>query len=143
MFKIFLFVLVLLNGCSNPFGTDEVVDACSDCKLDVYCELPQDENGVYLLQWNDGLIQTYTTVFAETDCGWSRRIQWDTNYQYRIGVDWVSLINPASMTDDEGNGRIIFGVWEDFVGYTITCYGGYMDECDNHHVDSLRIKIIR
>ena len=143
MVRILLLLFLIVSGCSNPFNSEEVVDACSDCKLDVYCELPQDENGVYLLQWNDGLVQTYTTVFAETDCGWSRRIQWDTNYRYNIGGQDIRLINNASMTDDEGNGRIIFGVWEPFIGYTITCYGGYMDDCNNHHVDSLRIKIIR
>ncbi len=84
---------------------------------------------------------TYEMLFAETNCGWSKRIAWDTNYQYRINTDYVSLVNPASMTDDEGVGRIIFGVWEPFIGYTITCYAGYVDECDQHHIDSIKIKI--
>ncbi len=46
------------------------------------------------------------------------------------------------MTDEEGNGRIIFGVWEPFFDYTVTCYGGYIEDCENHHMDSLKIKVI-
>ena len=137
-----IFLLLLILGCSNPFTSDEVSDTCSGCKLEIHADLLQDENGVYQLPWNESLVQTYTTIYAKTDCGWSNKISWDTDYQYRIGTDWVSLINPASMTDEEGNGRIIFGAWEVFRGYTIGCYGGYTDECGNHHTDSLFIKIL-
>ncbi len=45
------------------------------------------------------------------------------------------------MTDEYGNGSIIFGVWEEFIGNTITVYCGYTDDCENHHLDSLKIKI--
>ena len=80
-------------------------------------------------------------LFVETECGWSKKVSWDTNYQYKIENDWVSLVNPSSMTDENGLGRIIFGTWRDFIGYTITVYGGYTDECGVHHWDSLRIKV--
>ena len=143
MIKILFLFFLILPSCSSPFNSDEVGNACVNCKLDIYCELPQDSNGVYLLQWNENLVQTYTTVYAETDCGWAKRIQWDTNYRYYIGGQYVRLINNSSMTDDEGNGRIIFGAWEPFIGYTITCYGGYMDSCDEQHLDSLKIKLTR
>ena len=45
------------------------------------------------------------------------------------------------MTDSEGIGRIIVGVWQEFKGYSITCYGGYSDSCGDHHLDSLKIKV--
>ena len=130
--------LLFFFGCQLP---TESADDCNDCGLYIYSELPQDENGVYQLSYDTNRVMTYTMLYAETNCGWSKRIAWDTNYQYRINTDWVSLVNPASMTDDEGVGRIIFGTWRDFIGYTITCYGGYVDECDNHYVDSIQIKV--
>ncbi len=127
-------------GCNrNPMVTS---DECSDCQMEVYCNLPQDSDGIYVLQYNENMVQTFTSIYAETQCGWSRHIQWDSNYKYRIGVDWVSLINPASMTQEDGSAQITCGFWKEFIGYTVTFYGGYMDECENHHVDSLRIKVI-
>ena len=78
----------------------------------------------------------------ETNCGLNQKISWDTDYQYQIQTDWVSLVNPASMTDEDGIGKIIFGVWQDFKGYTITIYGGWTDDCGHHHHDSIRIQII-
>ena len=50
--------------------------------------------------------------------------------------------NPASMTDEDGNGNIVFAVWEEFVDKTITIYGGYTDDCGHHFVDSLKVKVV-
>ena len=43
------------------------------------------------------------------------------------------------MTDEDGKGTIVYGVWEDLRGSTITFYGGYVDDCDNHFVDSVKV----
>ena len=138
----FIVLLFLVQSCSNPFSTSSESNECSDCKMEIYCTLPQNSNGEYILQYNTNMVQTFTSIYADTDCGWSQRIAWDSNYQYRINTDWVSLINPASMTTDNGSAQIICGVWRDFIGYTIRFYGGYSDDCGNHHVDSLKIKVI-
>jgi len=45
------------------------------------------------------------------------------------------------MTDENGDGQIVYGVWEEFIGSTITFYGGYVDDCDNHHIDSVKVFI--
>ena len=79
---------------------------------------------------------------ATTDCGWSRHLQWDTDYKYLINTDWVSLVNPASMTDEEGEAHVMFAAWEEFVGHTVTAYCGYTDTCGVHHLDSLKIEIV-
>ena len=79
---------------------------------------------------------------ANTDCGWSQHLQWDTDYQYLIETDWVSLVNPASMTDEVGNAKVMFSAWADFVGYTVTVYCGYKDLCGVFHNDSLKIQIV-
>ena len=78
-----------------------------------------------------------------TNCGWSQHLQWDTDYKYEI-VDgqWISLVNPGSMTDDNGDAHVMFSAWEDFIGYTVTVYCGYTDECGVHYLDSIKIKVV-
>ena len=138
MFNI-LVILLLLFGCSNPLVTE--IDECIDCNADIFCDLPMTD-GIYILDFNENSVQTFTQLRMETECGWSQHIQWDTDYQYRINTDWVSLVNPASMTDEDGVGRVMFGAWVEFIGYTIEVFGGYTDDCGDHHYNSIKIKII-
>ena len=132
-----ILLLIIVSCSSNPITEQE--PSC-DCSIEVYCNLPETD-GVYELTFNDDYIQTFTSIYVETECGLHTRVQWDTDYQYRINTDWVSLVNPSSMTNEDGEGQIIFGVWEEFIGKTISVYGGYTDDCGNHHVDSIRIKV--
>ena len=134
-----IFYLLIVGCVTQP--ESEFTEQCSDCKLEMSIPLPI-EDGVYLLTFDRTSIQTFARLDISTDCGWSEHIQYDTDYQYRIGSDWVSLVNPASMTDDDGYSNVMFGVWKEFIGTTITCYGGYTDDCGNQHIDSLKIKIL-
>ena len=94
------------------------------------------------LEFNQNSAQTYSTLNCETECGWSQHILWDSDYQYKINGTWTSLVNPASMTDDNGDAKVVFAVWEEFINKTITIYGGYTDYCGHHFVDSIKVKII-
>ena len=141
MKRVFLYIVLFLVGCSSNDIMSPEQD-CSSCGLEIYSELPQ-SNGVYELEFNQDLSQTYSTLSCFTDCGWSQHIQWDSDYQYQIETDqWVSLVNPASMTDEDGNGNVVFAVWEEFIGHTITIYGGYTDDCGHHFVDSLKVRVV-
>ena len=145
MKRLFLIIGILVIGCSDFNAT--MPEGCDGCGLEIYSDdLDIDSaNGIYELEFDTSYgegIQTFTTLNASTDCGWSRHLLWDTDYQYRIGIDWVSLVNPASMTDEGGDAKIIFGVWEDFVNDVVTVYCGYSDECGVHHLDSLKIRIV-
>ena len=139
MKRLFLIIGILVIGCSdfNPMASD----GCG-CGLEIYSDELDITNGIYELEYNGDYVQTFTTLNATTDCGWSQHLLWDTNYQYRINTDWVSLVNPASMTDEYGGATIIFGTWEEFIGDTIVVGCGYTDDCDVHHLDSLKIKVI-
>ena len=46
------------------------------------------------------------------------------------------------MTDEFGEGKIVFAVWEAFIGKTITIYGGYFDDCGNQHIDSVKVLVV-
>ena len=137
MKRLLIIVGLFLIGCEDTREPD-----CGECGLDIYAiNLQEVEDGHYTLEYDENLVQTYTMLSAETECGWSQHLQWDTDYQYLIETDWVSLVNPSSMTDENGIGSVIFGTWEEFIGNTITVYCGYTDDCENHHLDSLKIKI--
>ena len=67
---------------------------------------------------------------------------WDSNYMYQIDNEWVSLVNPSSMTDEDGDAHVMFAVWENFIGYRITVICGYTDNDGNHFVDSLHVRVV-
>ena len=138
MKNLLIIVGLFLIGCEDLREPD-----CGECGLEIYAvNLQEVGDGQYVLEYNEDVTQTYTMLSAETECGWSRKISWETDYQYLIQTDWVSLVNPESMTDDEGNAKVIFGAWEAFIGYTIEVFGGYTDLCGNHHWDSIHITIV-
>ena len=129
---------LFLIGCE-----DTRVQECDECVLDIYSsDLEVSGEGSYILEYNQDLAQTYTMLEATTECGWSRHLQWDTDYQYLINTDWVSLVNPGSMTDENGVTNVMFSAWEEFIGHTVTVYCGYTDLCGVHHLDSLKIQIV-
>ena len=138
MYRLLIFVFLFLIGCE-----DTRVPDCGECGLEVYAfDLQQISDGHYSLEYDDGLAQTYTMLGATSECGVSEHLRWDTDYQYLIETEWVSLVNSASMTDEVGVGRIMFSAWEEFVGYTITVGCGYTDACGVFHSDSIKITIV-
>ncbi len=138
MKRLLIIVGLFLIGCEDTREPD-----CGSCGLDVYAvNLHEVETGRYILEYNQDLAQTYTMLSAETECGWSQHLQWDTDYQYLINSEWVSLVNPGSMTGEDGVANVMFAAWEEFVGHTVTVYCGYTDDCGVHHLDSLKIEIV-
>jgi len=138
MKRLFLILSLLVIGCSDSLSPTS--ENC-DCSLDITSDLPQTDD-VYELEYNSSLAQTYSVLSCQTECGWSQHIQWDSDYQYEIEGQWISLVNPASMTDEYGEGNVVFAVWEEFIGHTITIYGGYTDDCGHHLVDSVKVKVV-
>ena len=139
MNRLFLIGLFLF-GCSNMF---EPESDCGECGLDIYAvNLIEISADVYELEYNENLAQTYTMLGATTDCGWSQHLRWDTNLKYRIGGEDLRLVNPGSMTGDDGEANVMFAVWQPFIGHTVTVYCGYEAECGTQFVDSLSIKIV-
>ena len=117
------------------------MDEPCGCGLSITSQLPK-VNGVYQLAFNENLVMTYSHLNAETNCGLHTKISWDSDYMYEIVEgQWTSLINPASMTDEEGKGTIVYGAWRPFKGKTITLYGGYFCDENEQHLDSVKVFI--
>tara|TARA_R100000995_G_C3455476_1_gene110341 strand:- start:353 stop:784 length:432 start_codon:yes stop_codon:yes gene_type:complete len=140
MIRLFLSLIFLVIGCSNPFMSDVSEEDC-ECVFDITSTLPSND-GVYQLEFNNNLRQTYSVLDITTECGWAQHIMWESDYMYQIGTDWVSLVNPSSMTDEDGNAHIVFAVWEEFIGYTVTIYGGYVDDHGHTKMDSVKVYVV-
>ena len=54
-------------GCEDKRETES---PCADCGMKITSDLPL-VGGVYQLTYNPDLAQTYETIYAETNCGWS------------------------------------------------------------------------
>ena len=134
-----LLIGLFLVGCSKF----EPESDCGDCGLDIYAvNLTEISADVYELEYNENLAQTYTMLGAITECGWSQHLRWDTNLKYRIGGQDLRLVNPGSMTGDDGEANVMFAVWEPFIGHTVKVYCGYQADCGTQFIDSLSIVVI-
>ena len=134
-----LLIGLFLVGCSKF----EPESDCGECGLDIYAvNLTEVSSDVYKMEYNENLAQTYTMLGAITECGWSQHLRWDTNLKYRIGGQDLRLVNPGSMTGDDGEANVMFAVWEPFIGHTVKVYCGYQAECGFQFVDSLSIRIV-
>ena len=136
--KWLFLVVILVSGCSDSIFSPE--EDCH-CEFEISSTLPSID-GIYQLEFNASLAQTYSILDVSTECGWANHIQWDSDYMYKIQGSWVSLVNPGSMTDEDGNAKVVFAVWEEFVNKTITIYGGYTDDHGHHKVDSVKVHVI-
>ena len=135
--KWLFLVVILVSGCSNSIFSPE--EDCH-CEFEISSTLPSSD-GVYQLEFNADLAQTYSILDASTECGWSQHIQEDSDYMYNIQGSWVSLVNPGSLTGEDGNAKVVFAVWEEFINKTITIYGGYTDDHGHHKIDSVKVYV--
>ena len=136
MKRLFFLIWLFVIGCSNTMMSEDC-----DCSFEISSDLPK-FNGVYEIEYNQDLAQTYSVLSCTTECGVNQHIQWDSDWQIQISDEWTSLVNPASMTDEDGNGKIVFAVWEEFIGETITIYGTYTDDCGNNFLNSVKVKVV-
>ena len=129
--KWLFLVVLLVSGCSDSIFFPE--EDCH-CEFEISSTLPSTD-GIYQLEFNASLAQTYSVLDVSTECGWANHIQWDSDYMYNIQGYPTSLVNPGSMTDEDGNAKVVFAVWEEFINTTITIYGGYTDDHGHHKLD--------
>tara|TARA_R100000152_G_C6772673_1_gene199679 strand:- start:844 stop:1314 length:471 start_codon:yes stop_codon:yes gene_type:complete len=110
--------------------------------IEITSYLPQDGSGYYVMDFLSEYNQTFTTLTVETESyEYNQKVSWLSNKEIEINGWWINLVNGDSYTDEIGEAHTVLGVWEEFVGDTVTVYGGYTDECNIHHYDSLMVII--
>ena len=73
---------LFLIGCE-----DTRIMECDECVLDIYSSnLQESDEGVYFLEYNQDLAQTYTMLEATTECGWSQHLQWEEFIGHTVTV---------------------------------------------------------
>ena len=138
----YIFIYVLLTGCDveNPL-VNEYQECESDFIMNVEApELELDENGYYKMEWIEGYSQTFTTLNAVTNTEGYNKIYWNSEYGIEYNGEFVSCVNPSSMTNN-GIAQTIMAVWEEMIGDTLTIYAGFCDWCQIQHTDSLSVVI--
>jgi hypothetical protein len=55
--------------------------------------------------------------------------------------EWVSSVNHASYTSDDGIAHTVVAVWEEQINDTLTVYAWYWDRCDTGYADSIKVII--
>ena len=137
----YIFIYVLLTGCEqNIVGSEYDLECEADCHININApSLQKDENGYYHMEWLEGYSQTFTTLDANTGINGHYRVYWDSPYGITYGGEFVSCVNPASYTGDDGTAHTVMAVWESMINDTITVYSGYIDWCNNQHIDSLKV----
>ena len=77
---------------------------------------------------------------AVTNTEGYNNIYWDSYNGIMYSGEFVSCVNPSSMTNN-GIAQTIMAVWEEMIGDTLTIYAGFCDWCQIHHIDSLSVVI--
>ena len=138
---IYIFIYTLLVGCNtqNPISSSECE---SDCSLTVSASnLEIDENGYYHMEWLEGYSQTFSTLDANvgTEMG-IYKVMWTADLGIMRSGEFVSSVNPASYTDN-GIAHTTLSVWEEMIGDTLSVWAGYHDECEEEHIDGIKVII--
>ena len=130
-----IFIYILLVGCGDT------IDKChNDYYLEIDAPSLEKSSGYYELEFLSEYIQTFTTLRALTGVEY-QKILWISNKEIELNGIWTNLVNSTSYTDNDGEAYTVLGVWEEFIGDTITVYCGYKDMCALHYIDSLEVII--
>jgi len=123
--KIFILCLSLSVGCesSNPTETETI-------PLNIYMELPSDENGYYYFDYPNGDISSYTNVKYETNP--ITRVFWTSTDSFTIihqGIPFTQpIVNYSTYSDDDRNGQQMVYVYGIHIGDTLDIFGYVNDD---------------
>ena len=147
---IYIFIYTLTVGCHAILGPqDQEIwpdvsgdESCvSEYILDIEApDLFRDSTGYYYIEWIDGYVQTFTTLSAKTESkNYSQKVFWSSNSGIYHMNEWVSSVNPASYTGEDGIANSVLAVWEEHIADTVMVYAAFEDECKYIYYDSLGV----
>ena len=146
----YIFIYILTIGCHAVLEpqeqeiwpqTDENEFCVSDYILDIEApDLFRDSTNYYHMRWIEGYVQTFTTLSAETNSkNYSQKVFWSSNSGIHYMNDWISSVNPASYTGEDGIANTVLAAWEENINDTIMVYATFEDECRVIYYDSLGV----
>ena len=130
-----IFTYILLTGC----GYNEQEECYANHHLEIDAPSLLKTGDYYRLEFLHDYTQTFSTLRAETGSTEEyQKLAWISDKEILIENIWTNLVNRASYTDEDGDAYTVLGVWEEFIGDTITIYCGYNDMCF-YFIDSLKV----
>ena len=144
---IFIYIISCIfigcDVCETMGSCDD--DTCGYCHLDLDIPtLTLDDDGYYLLDYNDGALQTFAMV--EAYVGYQDEYLGWTTDTYFEGCTWdycedIPIVNGASYSSDDGYAYQMMGVYEGNIGDTATVWAGYYDNYGKQWLDSIKVII--
>ena len=138
---LYIFIYTLLVACSDNVLIEDECESNFTMNVEAP-ELEMDENGYYHIEWLDGYNQTFSTLEAKTGSGNNiYKVQWGSDLGIVYAGEFVSSVNSASYTNENGIANTVLSVWEVMINDTITIYSGYYDECNMEYFDSIKVVV--
>ena len=145
LFK-YIFIYTLTVGCHTILDPQDIMASNSEeCESTYFLEiealnLSRDGAGYYHIEWLEGYVQTFTTLSAKTgSIEFSQKVSWASESGIHYMNNWISSVNIASYTGEDGIANTVLAAWEEQIGDTIKVYAAYEDECDFIYYDSLGV----
>jgi len=143
---VYIFIYTLTIGCQAILGPQEVLsNSNKECESEYFLEveapnLNRDSAGYYHIEWLDSYKQTFTTLSAKTgSVDFSQKVFWGTESGIYYMNNWVSSVNPASYTSEDGIANTVLAAWEEQISDTIIVYAAYEDECGIEYYGSIGV----
>jgi len=145
---LYIFIYTLLVGCHTILDSQNMLtNNNEECEYQYFLEIEatslyRDSADYYHIEWLEGYEQTFTTLSAKTGSDeFSQKILWTSDSGIQYMNSWVSSVNPASYTDENGMTHTVLAAWEEQINDTIIVYAAYEDGCGFIYYDSLGVVI--
>ena len=120
-------IVFLTIGCENPFAVED-----DNRSIDIYSELPMDNNGFYLFDYPDSLDNTYSNVKYNVNPAEIMRVGWaspDSFYvEYYNRIYSTSVVNYSTYSREDGSGQQIVYIYKEHIGDTLSIFGGLSED---------------
>ena len=146
---LYIFIYTLTVGCNVILDTQNILtnnnDLIEECESQYFLEieapnLSRDGAGYYHMEWLNSYVQTFTMLSAKTGSDeFSQKISWTSDSGIQYMNYWVSSVNPAAYTGEDGMAHTVLAAWEEQLSDTIVVYATYEDECKFIYYDSLGV----
>lgn len=135
--RYFPLVFGVFIGCSSSYepGCD---DACNPV---MYTELPK-VNNIYQLEYDQNYTQTFAPIYLNVGTSGVKKIAFASDIVVQVQGQWFDLVNKTSYTRDDGTTQTTLGVFEQNIGEIINIYYGFYNECDDHYMDQIQVKVV-
>ena len=121
-------LLILFLGCNDEF--ERVDEYEVDYFLNLYCDLYQDENEIYHIEYDRTKSNSYSSVFYNTNP--NQFVSWYSPNEFYVihfqDTIYTPIIDYTTYSREDGSGKQLFYLSPQHIGDTLDLYGIIDDE---------------